>query len=112
MLEIHLFGRFREHALKKGSTDNSIVKINWIKGETVVDLAKRIEISPDDLGEIFINHWPQNDDYIIPKDARVALFPLGMHLLCGGQHMKGHGYITKKVKPADYWQKKLGSNKD
>ncbi|MFX0090139.1 MAG: hypothetical protein ACFFBD_00130 [Candidatus Hodarchaeota archaeon] len=111
MLEIHLYGIFRKIAENSAPTDNSVVVMPWIEGETIIELVKRLGLSVDDLGEVFLNHTPVNpEDSIIPDNARIGLFPLGMHLLCGGQHMKGHGFITTRRRNLDYWNQSETNN--
>ncbi|MBD3230237.1 MAG: hypothetical protein GF329_18810 [Candidatus Lokiarchaeota archaeon] len=106
MLEIHLYGKFRELCEKSGPTDESVMSIKYKREETISGLLDRLDISPDNIGEIFLNYNPVELDEKIPDDSRIAIFPLGMHLLCGGQHMKGHGFIvSKKNKKMDYWNK-------
>ena len=50
----------------------------------------------NECGEIFCNGKVATTTTLIPNGARIGLFSIGMHLLCGGQHLKGHGFITKK----------------
>ncbi len=107
MLKIHLYGKLRRLAENSKPTDVSVIHITWQPKENIKELVKRIGLTLEELGEVFVNHTPVEQDAIIPKDGRIGLFPKGMHLLCGGQHMKGHGYLTKKppksfVTP-DYW---------
>lgn len=105
MLNIHLYGKLRSLAKNKGATDQSVVHIEYIADEMLGDLIKRLNIDFDDLGEIFLNREVAELDAVIPEDnSRIAIFPIGMHLLCGGQHLKGHGYITKKPKETKYWK--------
>ena len=92
-----------ELAQNKKATDNSQIELEWLENESLEDLAIRMGILPEDLGEVFLNFNPVETDVIIPKNARISLFPRGMHLLCGGQHMKGHGFITTKGKKTNYW---------
>ena len=98
-IEIHLYGKLRRLASHSGPTDNSVVYLDWKEDETLIDLVtKRLNLHFDEIGEIFVNYTPITDhQIIIPKNARIALFQAGMYLLCGGQHMKGHGFITKKA---------------
>jgi len=63
-----------------------------------------LQLEPNDVGEIFVNHSCITDfDQKIPDNARVAIFAAGMHLLCGGQHLKGHGFIQTSHQPMSYW---------
>lgn len=97
MLDIHLFGKFRKLAKNSAVTDDSKLEIEFHEGETIEELLNRLTIPIEEIGEIFVNHTTHEIDFVIPHDnSRIAIFPLGMHLLCGGQHLKGHGYITKQ----------------
>ena len=104
-IKIHLYGKLRRLAEDSGCTDDSIIELTWKEDETLVSLInKRLKLSFDEIGEIFINHTPiTHYNVTIPCEARIALFAKGMYLLCGGQHMKGHGFIEKKVKEVNYW---------
>lgn len=109
MLKIHLYGQFRKLASNPNPDANSILHVEENNAETVGALIRRIGISPEELGELFINGNVASIDDKIPPNSRLGIFPLGMHLLCGGQHLKGHGYITKKPsKDQNYWQRKDG----
>lgn len=104
-IKIHLYGKLRRLAEDSGCRDDSIIELTWNEDETLVNLVnKRLNLSFDEIGEIFINHTPiTHYNVTIPSEARIALFAKGMYLLCGGQHMKGHGFIEKKVKDVNYW---------
>ena len=104
-IRIHLYGKLRRLAEKSGSTDDSIIELPWIEEETLVNLINgRLNLSFDEVGEIFVNHKPVTHyNVTIPIGARIGLFAKGMYLLCGGQHMKGHGFIEKKVEEVNYW---------
>lgn len=107
MLKVHLYGQFRKLANDQSPDANSILQIEENDNETLGELILRIGIKPEDLGELFINGNVASLDEIIPPNSRLGIFPLGMHLLCGGQHLKGHGYITKKPETEqNYWQRK------
>jgi len=107
-IEIHLYGKLRKLAENSSPTADSVLKLDWKPNETVAELIiQRLNLSLDKVGEIFVNHKPVDVDTIIPNEARLGLFQQGMYLLCGGQHMKGHGFITSKKakkKKMDYWQ--------
>ena len=104
-IRIHLYGKLRRLAEDSGSTDDSIIELTWKEDETLVNLInKRLNLSFDEIGEIFINHSLITQyNVTIPCEARIALFAEGMYLLCGGQHIKGHGFIEKKAKDVNYW---------
>ncbi len=105
MLDIRLFGQFREFAENSKPTDNSILRLQFKENETLKGLLIRIGIDPPDIGEILVNFSPVELDNIIPNDkSRISIFPLGMHLLCGASHLKGHNFIVKKNVSIDYYQ--------
>ncbi|MFW9916530.1 MAG: hypothetical protein ACFFGZ_13065 [Candidatus Thorarchaeota archaeon] len=107
MLKVHLYGQFRKLASNPNPDANSILFIEENDNETLGDLILRIGIKLEDLGELFINGNVASLGDTIPPNSRLGIFPLGMHLLCGGQHLKGHGYITKKPQiEQNYWQRK------
>ncbi len=105
MINVHLFGELRKYSKYKKMTDDSKIIMEHIENETIDDLIKRIGIS-EDFGDVFINHKVVTTDAIIPDEARIAIFGRGMFLLCGGQHLKGNGYITRKpASEFNYWNK-------
>lgn len=96
MHNVHFFGKFRKLALKQSATDDSMINLAYVENEVMCDLLQRLGIATDDVGEMFVNHNVAELDTVIDRDdSRIAIFPIGMHLLCGGQHLKGHGFITK-----------------
>ena len=104
MLDIRLFGQFREFAENSKPTDNSILNLPFQENESIEDLLIRIGIDPPDIGEILVNFNPVELDNVIPHDkSRISIFPLGMHLLCGASHLKGHNFIMKKGVTVDYY---------
>jgi hypothetical protein len=54
------------------------------------------------MGDCFVNGTLAKDDQILKDNDRLGLFPFNMVLLCGGQHLKGHGY-TKDDVDVDYY---------
>ena len=106
MLDIRLFGEFRKFAENSKPTDNSILNLQFRENESLEDLLIRIGIDPQSIGEILVNFNPVELDNIIPRDeSRISIFPLGMHLLCGASHLKGHNFILKKGVSVDYYGK-------
>ena len=105
MIEIHLYGILKKKLDPNASfAEDTILSIPHVKKETFSDLLKRLDFKPTECGDCFINGKVANEKTIIPEDARVGLFPLGMHLLCGGQHLKGHGFISKQPqKKSEYY---------
>ncbi|TFG30001.1 hypothetical protein EU527_15050 [Candidatus Thorarchaeota archaeon] len=102
MIEIHLYGRLR--ALLSGSTasEDTILSLEFIEGETFSELVTRLGLKQEDLGDCFINGNLAKANHVITDGDRIGLFPFNMVLLCGGQHLKGHGY-TKKDIDVDYY---------
>ena len=106
MLDIRLFGEYRRFAENSKPTDNSILNLQFLDHESLEDLLIRIGIDPETIGEILVNFNPVELEDIIPHDkSRISIFPLGMHLLCGASHLKGHNFITKKGVSVDYYGK-------
>ncbi len=104
MLDIHLFGKYRRLAENSKATDDSVIYQPYVDGESMKQLLERIGIDPEDTGELLINFVIASFDTIIPYDeCRVSIFPAGMVLLCGGSHLKGHGYATRRDVSVDYY---------
>lgn len=94
---IHVYGFIKKKFDPNAKmSENTIVEKNYIPDETFDSLLNRLDIVADDIGDCFINSVIANDKTIIPDKARIALFSSGMRLLCGGQHLKGHGFVEKK----------------
>ena len=90
MIEVHLYGKLR--SLVSGSRAN----------ETFAQLVKRLGLEQNALGDCFIDGNLAKPGDKIEDGSRIGLFPFNMVLLCGGQHLKGHGY-TKKNIDVDYY---------
>jgi molybdopterin converting factor small subunit len=102
MIEIHLYGNLR--ALVSGSiaSEDTILKMEFVENETFAQIVTRLGLKPEDLGDCFINGNLAKSDHILADGDRIGLFPFNMVLLCGGQHLKGHGYTRKDV-DVDYY---------
>lgn len=95
MLEIHLYGILRKKFKPNASSsEDTVISLPSKKNERFQDLLTRLDLNLNDCGDCFINGNLAFKDTIIPKNARVGLFPFGMHLIDGGQHIKGHGFVT------------------
>ena len=105
MIEIHVYGQLKKKFDPSARlSEQTIIRVPHIGGERFLELLKRIHLSKNECGDCFINGQVATADTLVPEGARVALFPLGMHLLCGGQHLKGHGFITKdSTRQVDYY---------
>ena len=105
VLSIHVYGFLKKKFNPQAKmSENTVIKVDYITNETLGSLLRRLQIEKEELGECFINNKVANENTIIPDDARVAIFCTGMNLLCGGQHLKGHGYISEKpIKKTNYF---------
>ena len=105
VLSIHVYGFLKKKFNKDAKmSDDTIIKVDYISGESLGSLLDRLKIEDEELGECFINSTVANKGTIVPDNARVAIFCKGMNLLCGGQHIKGHGYISETpIKKTNYF---------
>jgi hypothetical protein len=96
MLEIHIYGTLKKKKDPKASfAEDSILYMPFVKDECIYQLLERLDIQLSECGEIFCNGNVATEKTPIPEGARIGIFSTGMHLLCGGQHLKGHGFIMK-----------------
>ena len=102
MIEIHLYGCLRE--LVKGSRpdEDTVLHREAVPGQTFAQLISTLGLSRDDIGDCFINGTLAKPDDPVNDGDRLGLFPFNMVLLCGGQHLKGHGYTRDDV-DVDYY---------
>lgn len=102
-LEIHLYGCLRK--LVKGSRpdEDTTMTLEYVENETFDELIERLGLKRSDIGDCFLNGTLVKPKDIVPKGARLGIFPFNMVLLCGGQHLKGHGYTRDDV-DVDYYQ--------
>ena len=98
MIDIHIYGFLRKKFNPEASlADEMKIQIEFSEGIKLFDVLKQLDIDNNDYGECFINGKSvkvENNPTII-DESRIAIFSEGMYLLCGGQHLKGHGFITK-----------------
>jgi hypothetical protein len=102
MIEIHLYGNLRALVSGSNASEDTVLKVEFIENETFHQFITRLGLKPEDLGDCFINGNLAKSDDMMADNARVGLFPFNMVLLCGGQHLKGHGYTRKDV-DVDYY---------
>jgi hypothetical protein len=102
MIEIHLYGNLRALVSGSNASEDTQLKVEYIPDETFAQLVIRLGLEPKDLGDCFINGNLAKYEQVMADNDRVGLFPFNMVLLCGGQHLKGHGY-TKKDVDVDYY---------
>lgn len=105
VINIHVYGFLKKKLDPQAKmSENTIISLDWKENETFEGLINRLNLDFEDLGDCFVNNTVVSSDVIIPDNARIALFGSGMRLLCGGQHLKGHGYIdVKPIKKTNYY---------
>jgi len=102
MLEIHLYGCLKELVENSRPDEDTILWKDYVEDETFAGLVSRLGLKPEDLGDCFINGTLAKKEHTLKDGDRVGMFPFNMVLLCGGQHLKGHGY-TKSDIDVDYY---------
>jgi hypothetical protein len=102
-IDVHLYGLLRNLVKNSRPDEDTVMTLDYVEGETFLDLLKRLGLERKDVGDCFIDGTLAKPKDIIPHGARVGLFPFNMVLLCGGQHLKGHGY-TKEDVEVDYYK--------
>ncbi len=108
MINIYIFGHLKmKFDPNARMSENTIINLPAIKNESFYELLDRLKLEEDEIGECFVNSKVVDGQKLmpVPNGARVAIFSSGMFLLCGGQHLKGHGYVTKSppVKEVNYY---------
>ncbi|RDE15932.1 MAG: hypothetical protein C4K49_05660 [Candidatus Thorarchaeota archaeon] len=101
-IEIHLYGELRSLVPGSRPDEDTVMWVAHVMNETFEQLTSRMGLTPEQLGDCFIDGTLAKKSDIVPSGARVALFPYNMVLLCGGQHLKGHGY-TRGELDVDYY---------
>ena len=102
MIEIHLYGNLRSLVSGSFASEDTVLKVDYVKTENFAQLVKRLGLKPEDMGDCFINGNLAKQNHMISDGDRIGLFPFNMVLLCGGQHIKGHGYTREDIE-FDYY---------
>ncbi len=102
MIEIHLYGNLRSLVSGSFASEDTVLKVDYVKTENFAQLVKRLGLKPEDMGDCFINGNLAKRNHMISDGDRIGLFPFNMVLLCGGQHIKGHGYTREDIE-FDYY---------
>jgi molybdopterin converting factor small subunit len=102
MIEIHLYGKLRSLVSGSSACEDTVMMVDFVENETFACFVERLGLKEKDLGDCFINGNLAKKNYQMKDDDRIGLFPFNMVLLCGGQHLKGHGY-TKEDVDVDYY---------
>jgi molybdopterin converting factor small subunit len=97
MIEIHLYGNLRSIVSGSQANEDTVLTVEYIENETFAQLAARLDLKSSDLGDCFINGNLVKTGHVMADGDRVGLFPFNMVLLCGGQHLKGHGYTREDI---------------
>ncbi len=98
MLTIILYGNLKKLATYSQSTKISTIEIPYKENETLEDCLKRLDLTKDDTGEMFINHClSYYSDYIPYDNSRIAIFPKIMQLIDGGLYLRYCGYRSQKT---------------
>ena len=90
MLYLHVYGFLKQKFDPKAKlSDQTIIPIDYITNESFLDLLKRINLVPHELGDCFINgNYVSEGTQLIPNEARIGLFSTGMQLHEGGDYLK------------------------
>ena len=102
MIETHLYGKLRKLVPGSSACEDTVLMRDYKEGETFSEFIKRLGIEKKELGDCFINGTLAKPSDMLSDGDRIGLFPFNMVLLCGGQHLKGHGY-TKRDIDIDYY---------
>lgn len=82
MIEAHLYGKLRRFTGNLDPAHESIVRVPTRKGDTIIDVARRIGIPEQDLGpNIFLNGEYSALTRRVKNGDRLGLFPDDMVLL-------------------------------
>jgi hypothetical protein len=101
-IEVHLYGTLRSLVPGSRPDEDTVLRLDSVPDENFSGLIARLGLKSSDLGDCFIDGTLAKPSDLIPEGARVGLFPFNMVLLCGGQHLKGHGYTHTDV-DVDYY---------
>ena len=96
MIDLFIYGFLKKKFFPLANlSDITKIELEFKPNESFENFLKRINVEENELCDCFINGQIAEMNVIIPKNARIGLFGRGMNLLDGGQHLKGHGYVTK-----------------
>jgi molybdopterin converting factor small subunit len=97
MIEVHLYGRFRELVPGSHADEDTVIMCDYVAGETFERFVKRLGVQTSDLGDCFVDGNLAKLTVVIKDGDRVGLFPFNMRLIDGGQYIKGHGCIEHDI---------------
>ena len=102
MIETHLYGNLRSLVPGSKACEDTVLEKEFKEGETFLDFIKRLGLEMKNLGDCFIDGTLVKPEDVVKDGSRIALFPFNMVLLCGGQHIKGHG-CTREDLDVNYY---------
>lgn len=102
MLEIHLYGNLRAMVQGSSPSEDTVLTCKHETGETFSEFVHRLGLTMTELGDCFINGVLAKPSDVLKDGDRIGLFPFNMVLLCGGQHLKGHGFTRNHIE-VDYY---------
>ena len=112
MINVHIYGFLKKKIDPTTSlSGDMILTVPFKESLTLKDIFQYLKITNEDCGDCFLNGIVirPGENPFVSDESRVAIFSEGMYLLCGGQHLKGHGFITKSApKDYDYFHLKKG----
>lgn len=81
MIEVYLYGKFR--AKVPGSAVDGECKLTLpvSPGDTIMTVMEKLEITPEDVAHIFLNHQYSTPTRKIRSGDRLAVFPIEMSVL-------------------------------
>lgn len=81
MIDVYLYGKFREKVPGSSVTGECMLKIPVGPGDIIMDVMERLEITPDDVAHIFLNYQYSAPTRKIRPGDRLAIFPIEMSVL-------------------------------
>lgn len=90
MIRIHLYGMLRALVPGSNAHEDTVLEQEVTSGDTLNDLLKALGLTPEDLGDCFLNGRLAMLSDSVSDGDRVGLFPFNMRLIDGGMHLKHH----------------------
>ncbi|MHA1967471.1 MAG: hypothetical protein ACW964_06690 [Candidatus Hodarchaeales archaeon] len=89
MLVIHIYGQLKKKFKPEATmAEDTIINLHNKEKEIFEDLLERLDLKYDECGDCFINGHLATNDFPVPMNARIGLFPFEMRLIDGGQYIK------------------------
>lgn len=81
MVSVYLYGKFKAKVTSAGIKDECFLPMEVKKGDTIASIMFQLEITPDDVAHIFLNHQYSAPTRKVRDGDRLALFPREMSVL-------------------------------